>query len=97
MSKNEYVFKLEELKSELEKLQDKFTKIEPSTDWNKIRIEPLLRHLDTLKNVIGNNQSAVRDELIKSDLEYFDRNIEGLKTVLRSEIRLKEGKNGIHG
>ena len=80
-----YVTKLEKRKNELEELKRNFCMIEPSTDWNQIRIEPLLDYIDKLIRSIQSLPSSIGNNMIEKDLNYFDDNIEGLGEVLNSE------------
>jgi hypothetical protein len=85
-----YVTKLEKRKNELEELKRKFCMIEPSTDWNQIRIEPLLDYIDKLIRSIQSLPSSIGNNMIEKDLNYFDDNIEGLGEVLNSETEKKK-------
>ena len=85
-----YVTKLEKRKNELEELKRKFCMIEPSTDWNQIRIEPLLDYIDKLIRSIQSLPSSINNNMIEKDLNYFDDNIEGLGEVLNSETEKKK-------
>ena len=80
-----YVTKLEKRKNELEELKENFCMIKPSTDWNHIRIEPLLDYIDKLIRSIQSLPSSIGNNMIEKDLNYFDDNIEGLGEVLNSE------------
>lgn len=85
-----YVTKLEKRKNELEELKRNFCMIEPSTDWNQIRIEPLLDYIDKLIRSIQSLPSSIGNNMIEKDLNYFDDNIEGLGEVLNSETEKKK-------
>lgn len=85
-----YVTKLEKRKNELEELKRKFCMIEPSTDWNQIRIEPLLDYIDKLIRSIQSLPSSIGNNMIEKDLNYFDDNMEGLGEVLNSETEKKK-------
>lgn len=85
-----YVTKLEKRKNELEELKRNFCMIEPSTDWNQIRIEPLLDYIDKLIRSIQSLPSSINNNMIEKDLNYFDDNIEGLGEVLNSETEKKK-------
>ena len=75
----------------LEKLRDGFSKVDSKTDWTRMRIEPLLKHLDALERDLNSPEHAAEfAHLTKgvaqfhSDLVYFRTNIESLKKVLES-------------
>ena len=83
---------LPELRKSLEKLREDFAHAGSKTDWPKLRIEPLLRHLESLEELLESEEfsqeiSRLRKgvELFHSDLVYFRTNIKGLEKVLESE------------
>jgi molecular chaperone GrpE (heat shock protein) len=84
---------LPRLRSDLEKLRDGFSSLGPSrTNWTKLRIEPLLKHLDSLEQLLNSEEfSRESSRLTKgvrmfhSDLVYLRENIKGLEKVLQSE------------
>jgi molecular chaperone GrpE (heat shock protein) len=76
----------------LEKLQEGFSGLATKTNWTKLRIEPLLRHLEQLERLLGTGEfsqesSRLRKgvEMFHSDLVYFRTNVRGLEKVLQSE------------
>ena len=96
MNSGDYQAKLSAYKKDLEELQDKFSQFSPSTDWNKRSVKPLLDQLDNLTKTIKNWSSPVNEDLIRSDLEYIERNIVGLKTVLQSEQNFANKRNALN-
>ena len=83
---------LPELRKSLEKLREDFANAGSKTDWTKLRIEPLLRHLRSLEELLESKEfsqefSRLRKgvELFHSDLVYFRTNVKGLEKVLESE------------
>jgi hypothetical protein len=83
---------LPELRNALEKLREDFTNLGSKTDWTKLRIEPLLRHLESLEELLGSGEFSRESsrltkgvELFHSDLVYFRTNVKGLKKILQSE------------
>ncbi len=50
-----------------------------SIDWNKIIVEPLLCHIKLLLMIIRQFHNSLNDEIIRSGIDYFDYNINGLK------------------
>jgi len=83
---------LPEIRSTLEKLSADFATLNSKTDWTKLRIEPLLKHLELLEQLLGSEEfsqefSRLRKgvEMFHSDLVYFRTNVKGLKKILQSE------------
>ncbi len=88
-----YKKQLPRLRNDLEKLREGFSSLGPSrTNWTKLRIEPLLKHLDSLEQLL-NSEEFERESsrltkgvrLFRSDLVYLKENIKGLEMVLLSE------------
>ena len=80
------------LRNDLEKLRENFSKISSKTDWTKLRIEPLLKHLGTLEQLLASGEFSREFsrltkgvELFHSDLVYFRKNVGGLEKILQSE------------
>lgn len=88
MSKNE-INKLCELEHELLRIRDEFSEFKPSTDWNRMRVEPLIAHLKLLKGILPDSPTQSIKSYYNLDIEYFKENIEGLKMVLKSEKKYK--------
>ena len=87
-----YKHSLPELRNALERLREDFATLDSKTDWNKLRIEPLLRHLESLEELLGSGKFSRESsrltkgvELFHSDLVYFGANVKGLKKILQSE------------
>lgn len=81
------------LRKALLELKTEFSRIEPTTDWVRLRIDPLLRHLELLEKTVRSWEGArLRGAvpMLHSDLVYFRKNVEGLKRVLSSEQRLSQ-------
>jgi len=97
MIKDEYIKNLENLRNELEKIEKEFKEINPIPDWNSLRVIPLLDHIKNLIKILENYTYPKLDEkfeeAIKSDLEYFNKNLEGLKRVLDSEKKYFDNKD----
>jgi hypothetical protein len=80
------------LRNALEKLREDFANLGSKTDWTKLRIEPLLKHLESLEELLGSGDFSRESsrlkkgvELFHSDLVYFRTNVKGLKKILQSE------------
>jgi len=88
-----YKEELPRLRNALEKLRENFSNLDsPRTDWTKMRIEPLLKHLDSLERILHSEEfsgefSRLRKGvgLFHSDLVYLRDNVKGLENVLQSE------------
>ncbi len=90
-----HIEKLMEYKKELQNLKNKFSKFKPTTDWNKIRIEPLLEYIGLLEKIARENLDILPEEQFKEDIVYFKKNIDGLNKVLNSEIKYSKAKSNI--
>ena len=83
---------LPQLRNALEKLREDFANLGSKTDWTRLRIEPLLRHLESLEELLESDEFS-RElsrltkgvELFHSDLVYFRTNVKGLKKLLQPE------------
>lgn len=82
------------LKIALEKLREDFSSLTLKTNWSRLRIEPLLRHLESLEQLLESPEfseefSHLRKGVVlfHSDLVYFRTNVKGLKDILQSEER----------
>jgi len=88
-----YIEDLPRLRKALEELREEFSNIGPSrTDWVKLRIDPLLKHLESLEQVLHSKEFSREFSRLKkgvvmfhSDLVYLRENVKGLNAVLRSE------------
>lgn len=76
------------LRKALESLKAEFSGLNSKTDWMKVRVEPLLRHVNQLEQQLRSQSSSRLTKGVRmfhSDLVYLRENVEGLKQVLRSE------------
>ncbi len=88
-----YKADLPRLRKALEELREGFSDLGTSkTDWVKLRVDPLLKHLDSLKGLLRSREfssesSRLRKgvELFHSDLVYLRANVKGLEKLLQSE------------
>ena len=83
---------LPKLRNDLEKLKENFSDLGCKTDWIKLRIEPLLKHLESLEQLLESDKFSREFsrltkgvELFHSDLVYFRTNVIGLEKILQSE------------
>ena len=88
------------LRNALEELRKNFSNFSSNTDWTKLRIEPLLKHLRSLEQLLESGEFSREFsrltkgvELFHSDLEYFRTNVKGLEKVLQSEKKFLGRKN----
>jgi hypothetical protein len=78
----------------LEKLRKEFSKLPTATDWNRLRIEPLLKHVESLDRVLRSPRHAGEVSRLKrgvsmfhSDLVYLRLNVKALEEILHREKR----------
>jgi hypothetical protein len=55
-----YKKQLPELRGALEQLREDFSNLGSKTDWTKLRIEPLLSHIESLEQVLGSERVRER-------------------------------------
>jgi hypothetical protein len=79
-------------RADLQGLKKGFASLKPKTDWNRLRIEPLLQHVDALEAIVKSKRfeseaSRLRRgvSMFHSDLVYLRHNIRELKEALRLE------------
>ena len=73
---------IRKLKKNLKEIKVEFSKFKPQTDWNKYRVKRLIENIELTEKVVGNE---LLGQFINLDLDYFKKNIKGLRTVLQSE------------
>ena len=79
-------------RKELEQLREDFSSIRSKTDWNKLRVDPLLAHARSLERLLQARQFARETSrlprgvvMFHSDLVYLRENVKALKAILESE------------
>ena len=90
-----YLEDLPRLRKALKELREEFSNLGPSkTDWVKLRIDPLLKHSESLEQLMHSEEfsqefSRLRKGVVlfHSDLVYLRENVNGLRAVLQSEKR----------
>jgi molecular chaperone GrpE (heat shock protein) len=95
-----YKKQLPRLRNDLEKLRESFSNLGSSrTNWTKLRIEPLLKHLDSLEQLLNSEEFSRESSRLKkgvrlfhSDLVYLRENIKGLEKVLLSEKKSNKAR-----
>jgi len=88
-----YKADLPRLRNALEELRVEFSNLGSSkTNWTRLRIEPLLKHLDSLEQLLRSEDfsrefSRLRKGVVMfhSDLVYLRANIKALKNLLQAE------------
>jgi len=81
-------------KRTLEELKTEFSGIASTTDWTKLRIEPLLEHVKFLERLLRSPKFAQETARLRrgvvmfhSDLIYLRENVKALKQILYVEKR----------
>ena len=81
-------------KRTLEELKKEFSGIASTTDWTKLRIEPLLDHVKSLEQLLRSPKFARETARLRrgvvmfhSDLVYLRENVKALKEILKIERR----------
>ena len=87
-----YKSDLPRMRKALEELREEFSAVNSKTNWTALRIEPLLKHLGSLEQLLKSEEfsqefSRLRKGMVlfHSDLVYLRKNIEGLEKILLSE------------
>jgi hypothetical protein len=78
----------------LMELKREFSTVASTTNWTKLRIEPLLEHVKSLERLLQSPKFARETERLRrgvvmfhSDLVYLRENVKALKEILRIEKR----------
>src|SRR5262249_7498854 len=81
----------------LKKLKKEFSGVTSTTDWTKLRIEPLLDHVTSLERLLRSPKFARETARLRrgivmfhSDLIYLRQNVKALKKILEVERSLTE-------
>jgi predicted RNase H-like nuclease (RuvC/YqgF family) len=93
-----YKTDLPRLRKALERLREDFSSLGSSkTNWSRLRIEPLLGHLDSLEQQLNSEEfsrefSHLRKgvTMFHSDLVYLRENVKALEKVLQSEKQARK-------
>jgi len=82
------------MKRALEELKKEFSSVASTTDWTKLRIEPLLDHVNSLDRLLRSPKFARETARLRrgvvmfhSDLVYLRENVKALKQILDVERR----------
>ena len=86
-------------KRALEELRNEFAGVASTTDWTKLRIEPLLDHAKSLERVLRSPKFARETARLRrgvvmfhADLIYLRENVKALKEILAVERRSHRGR-----
>jgi len=78
----------------LEKLKKEFSGVASTTDWTKLRIEPLLDHVKSLDRLLRSPKFARETARLRrgvvmfhSDLVYLRENVKALRQIVEVEKR----------
>jgi hypothetical protein len=78
----------------LEQLKNEFLGVASTTDWTKLRIAPLLKHVKFLERLLRSPKFARETSRLRrgvvmfhSDLVYLRENVKALKEILEIERR----------
>ena len=92
-----YKADLPRLRNTLEKQREEFSNLDTKTDWTKLRIDPLLKHLETLEQLLQSQEftkefSRLRKgvKMFHSDLVYLRENVKELEKILQSEKKQRK-------
>jgi hypothetical protein len=83
----------------LEELKKEFSSVASTTDWTKLRIEPLLDHVRSLELLLRSPRFARETARLRrgvvmfhADLVYLRENVKALKEILAVEKELSPGR-----
>src|SRR6516165_9719939 len=86
-------------KRALEELRNEFSSVASTTDWKKLRIEPLLDHAKSLERVLRSPKFARETARLRrgvvmfhADLICLRENVKALKEILAVERRSHRGR-----
>lgn len=84
-------------KRSLEALKREFSGVASSTDWTKLRIEPLLDHVKALDRLLRSSKFARETARLRrgvvmfhSDLVYLRENVKALKEILEIDRKSQQ-------
>jgi len=80
------------LRKELEQLRAEFSDLQPSTDWVRLRLDPVLQHAKELERRLVSREHSLESSrltkgvaLFHSDLVYLRTNVKELRKLLETE------------
>lgn len=85
-------------KRTLADLKREFSRLAASTDWTRLRIEPLLKHVSALERLLHSTRFSGENTRLRkgvamfhADLVYLRTNIRVLKDILAAEKQRAQG------
>jgi hypothetical protein len=88
------------MKRTLEDLKNGFSGVAATTDWTRLRIEPLLDHVKSLERLLRSPKFARETARLRrgvvmfhSDLIYLRENVKALKQVLDVERKSRQRRS----
>jgi len=85
----------------LAELKEEFSRVASTTDWTKLRIEPLFEHARSLERLLRSPKFLRETSrlprgvvMFHSDLVYLRENVNALKAILEAEKRDRPGGPG---
>jgi hypothetical protein len=91
-----YKEEIPKMKRALEQVKKEFSGVASTTDWTRLRIEPLLDHVKSLERLLRSPKFARETARLRrgvvmfhSDLVYLRENVKALKQILDSERRFR--------
>ena len=92
-----YKAQIPALRKRLARLREDFSNLNPTTNWTRLRIEPLLKHVQHLEQLLGSEELSSRLTkgvvFFHSDLVYLRTNVQGLERLLQSEKEILLRRN----
>jgi len=92
-----YKAQIPELRKRLARLRENFSNLNSTTNWTRLRIEPLLKHVERLEQLLGSEELSSRLTkgvvFFHSDLVYLRTNVQGLERLLHSEQEILVRRN----
>jgi len=81
----------------LEELKKEFSRVASTTNWTKLRIEPLLEHVKSLERLLRSPKFARETARLRrgvvmfhADLVYLRENVKALKGILEVERKFHQ-------
>jgi hypothetical protein len=85
-----YQKKLPALENDLERLRGEFRQLNGPTNWNGLRVEPLLKHVRSLEQILGSREYSGEVSRLRTGVRMFHSDLVYLRTNVRELQRLLE-------
>jgi septal ring factor EnvC (AmiA/AmiB activator) len=83
---------LPDFREKLQRMRTEYSRLKLKTNWSKLRVEPLLKHVKELERRLRSTEFSRESSRLKkgvnqfhSDLVYLRDNVRWLEEILRSE------------